>query len=331
MLVCAVFFGVLELVLAAVGVRLVRYEEDLYVGFSSQIPLYVEHPESAENMKTADNKLAFFNSQQFSKHKLSGAYRIFCVGGSTTFGRPYDDTTSYSGWLRELLPQVDSSRAWEVINAGGISYASYRVALLMEELVQYKPNLFVIYTGHNEFLERRTYASVIETPFAVRGLGALLSGTRTFSALHRLLNAPKNSAATQLFGEVNTILDESVGLDGYTRDDNLRKQVLAHYRYNLRRMIDIARSEGTEVVLITPGSNLRDCAPFKSEHRNLLSGIELRQCRSLIETAEKSYHADNFNEALSALDQARKIDNRHAYLHYLRGRVEKQILEEWFL
>ena len=36
--------------------------------------------------------------------------------------------------------------------SGGVSYASYRVAALMEELVRYEPDLFVIYSGHNEFL-----------------------------------------------------------------------------------------------------------------------------------------------------------------------------------
>ena len=45
----------------------------------------------------------------------------------------------------------------EIINTGGISYASYRVARLMEELLAYQPDVFVIYTGHNEFLEKRIY------------------------------------------------------------------------------------------------------------------------------------------------------------------------------
>ncbi|MFW6168867.1 MAG: hypothetical protein ACODAD_00150 [Planctomycetota bacterium] len=60
--------------------------------------------------------------------------------------------------LREFLPVAHPSRRWEVVNAGGVGYASYRVAKLMEELVRYEPDLFIIYSGHNEFLKRRTYA-----------------------------------------------------------------------------------------------------------------------------------------------------------------------------
>ena len=59
---------------------------------------------------------------------------------------------------------ADSSRTWEVINAGGISYASYRVALVVKELAAYAPDLFVVYSGHNEFLERRTYSDTLDEP-----------------------------------------------------------------------------------------------------------------------------------------------------------------------
>ena len=36
------FFGLIELVLVVIGVKPISYEEDPYVGFSSQIPLYVD-------------------------------------------------------------------------------------------------------------------------------------------------------------------------------------------------------------------------------------------------------------------------------------------------
>ena len=164
------FFIVLECVLSAWGVQSVLYDEDPYVGFSSYIPLFVEKTEGdgARVMLTAGNKSRFFNPQKFPRDKGSGVRRIFCVGGSTTYGRPYDDHTSFCGWLREFLAVADPTHKWEVINAGGISYASYRVALVMEELAEYEPDLFVIYSGHNEFLERRTYAEIRDTPQMLR-------------------------------------------------------------------------------------------------------------------------------------------------------------------
>ena len=330
LLTLLVFFGVLELILFLAGVKPLLYEEDPYVGFSSQIPLYVEQGEDADGdtlMVTARNKLRYFNKQQFTKEKKDGVTRVFCLGGSTTYGRPYDDATSFCGWLRELLPVADPSQDWELINAGGISYASYRVAALMEELSEYEPDIFIVYCGQNEFLERRTYSGIIDMPDSVRGLTAVMSHTRTYSAMVRLIrgfgkeSAGEGGKSEQLPGEVAAILDNAVGPQDYERDEELEKQVLAHYRFNMARIADIARAGGAEVVFVTPASNLRHCSPFKSQHRNGLSEEEKLQWDELFQSARAHFEAKRFSEALGDLDAAAKIDDRYAHAHYLRGRV----------
>lgn len=156
--VCAGFFGLAEVGLAIFGVTPVAHDMDPQVGFARQPRLFVEsRAEGGEvAMATAPNKLRFFNTQRFAKRKADGTYRIFCLGGSTTYGRPYNDKTSFCGWLRVLLPAADRSRQWEVINADGISYASDRVLNVARELTAYEPDLLLVYTGQNEFLERRT-------------------------------------------------------------------------------------------------------------------------------------------------------------------------------
>lgn len=320
-----VVFALLEIVLLVVGAPQILYEEDPYVGFSSQVPLFVEETgnDGQQAMATAKNKLTYFNKQRFPKQKAPGTYRVFCVGGSTTYGRPYEDPTSFPGWLREFLPVADSSRRWEVINAGGISYASYRVALLMEELTRYQPDLFIIYTGHNEFLERRTYGDLMEAPSTVRTMGAMLGRSRTYSVVHRLIRPPrsKQNGGTILSEEVNTVLDQSVGLDAYHRDGKLQRDVVDHFNVSLRRMIDIARSAGARVILVTPASKLKNCAPFKSEHSSLLAQQEAQQWQLLAARAEKEYAAGAFPEALTAIEQALAIDDRVAHLQFLHGRV----------
>ena len=316
------FFAVLEIGLLLGSVQPVLYEEDPYVGFSSYVPLFVEQvdPHRDVTMVTADNKVHLFTRQQFPRRKQSGTFRIFCLGGSTTYGRPYGDTTSFCGWLRELLPEADRSRQWQLINAGGISYASYRVAMLMEELIDYEPDLFIIYSGQNEFLERRTYENIIRMPTAVRGLGALAARTRTFAVMRRIVS-PRKQTREKLPDEVATVLDDAIGPDDYHRDDRIRKQVLEHYRYNLLRMVDISRSAGARVILVTPASNLRHCAPFKSQHRTDLIPDQRDRWQTLFERAQQAYDNGTLAKAITDLDAAAEIDGRHADLHYLRGQV----------
>jgi len=332
LVVTCLFFGALELVLALCGVRPILYSEDPFVGFASNIPLFVEEARSNGEvvLRTALNKRPYFNLQEFPKKKPWGAFRIFCVGGSTTFGSPYDDRTSFCGWLRALLPVADPSRKWEVINAGGLSYASYRLCVVMEELCQYEPDLFIIYCGHNEFLERRTYRKILKTPSAVVRAATALSRTRTARAIRWGLKAlgvvpqrPRRPDPDRniLPGEVQAILDNTVGPSTYTRDEEWAEQVVAHYRLNLGRMIDIARQAGAEVMLVTPASNLRDCSPFKSEHRAGLSPAEKERWEALFGQALRAPEARKASEALTALDAAAAIDDRYAELHYRRGKV----------
>src|SRR5262245_13523321 len=109
--------GLLEGGLALLGVQPVLVAEDPFVGFAANVPLFVEESPQGRQMVTAPNKRGLFNLQRFADPKPAGTYRIFCLGGSTTYGHPYDDRTSFPGWLRELLPCVDASQKWEVINA----------------------------------------------------------------------------------------------------------------------------------------------------------------------------------------------------------------------
>ena len=110
--------------------------------------------------------------------------------------------------MRVFLSEVDPNRRWEVINAGGISYASYRVAELMEELADYEPDLFIVYSGHNEFLEKRTYDKLLKTPEIVRNMAALASRLRLYSTLYDVAYPePKRKQSDLLPTELKTLLD----------------------------------------------------------------------------------------------------------------------------
>ncbi len=192
-----VFFVLIELILMVAGVRPLYERTDPSVGFAGYAPLFLKHtqPNGEQIFKTAPNKMQWFNMQSFPANKAEDVTRIFCIGGSTTYGRPYDDRTSFCGWLRRFLPEVDPTRRWEVINAGGISYASYRVARLMEELADYEPDLFIVYSGHNEFLESRTYNKLLKVPKFVRILAVQASRTRLYSLLYDLINKSARDSA----------------------------------------------------------------------------------------------------------------------------------------
>ena len=144
--VVALGLAATEGLLALLGVAERSRFEDPYVGFAGGTDLFRQRrlEGGVRVWETRPDKLEFFNLQRFGVDKAPGSLRIFTLGGSTTAGRPYDDHISFSRWLERYLDAAEPGREHEVINAGGISYASYRVVALMEELVRYQPDVFVV-------------------------------------------------------------------------------------------------------------------------------------------------------------------------------------------
>jgi len=315
------FFGLVELVLALRGVQPTLVAADPYVGFSSELELFM--PSRDGRLRTAPNKLALFNEQSFTRKKRAGSFRLFTVGGSVTYGRPFDDGTSFTGWLRSYLATAAPDRDWEVSNAGGISYASYRVAKLMEELIAYEPDLFIVLTGHNEFLERRTYGDIIAEPRAVTRGKLLLARSRLVALGRRLVDRSKARArqAYELEGEVAELLESSAGLNYYFRDDEFERQVLGHHRFNLQRMIDLAHSVGAAVILVSLPVNEKDFAPFKSQYRDGLEESERSRVSKLLEAAANGLAAGDAEGARDLAAQAVAIDPLYAEAHYQLGRA----------
>ncbi len=311
-----------EFALLLSGIKTEAETRDPYVGFVPSIPLFNKTYDASQKAvyQTSQNKLHLFNLQSFPVKKSPQTRRVFCLGGSTSYGRPFDDRTSFCGWLREYLIALAPDIDWQLINAGGISYASYRIATLMQELSNYAPDLFIVYSGHNEFLERRTYAKLIERPEWIIQLEAGLSKTRTYTSIkqatHWLMPAKNSTSAESLQPEVSALLDSSVGLSAYNRDKNMAAQTMEHYRYNLQKMIDISRRANVQLLFVTPAANLRSSSPFKSEFQSSTSTQQQQTISSLLKKAAYFRTDGDRLSAINLLQQARDIDPRYAETLY---------------
>jgi Flp pilus assembly protein TadD len=300
---------------------------DPLAGFApGQRVFEIQEQGGEEWLVTRPSRLVWFNEQHFPRHKSEGTLRVFTLGGSTTFGRPYDDAVSFSSWLRLLLDEAQPGRPHEVINAGGISYASYRIGLLVEELLAYEPDAFVIYTGHNEFLEERTWPELRSRPGILRQIQSRLSRLRTASLLRRVLGgegeAPDPLAERGLDDDVRARLDVQDGLEAYERDDALRERVLSEFRDNLRQIVTRARDAGVAVVLVEPASNLKDFSPFKAEPSTEVGSEARRLFDDLLAQGREALAAPQPGEAAEVLRRAVDLDPRHAEARFLLGRAE---------
>ncbi|MCP4263308.1 MAG: SGNH/GDSL hydrolase family protein [Planctomycetes bacterium] len=315
--------------------------DDPYVSFSGIRPLFV--PDSnGTRLETAKERLACFCPQSFPTVKGPDTFRIFCLGGSTVQGRPYAVETSFTAWLKLSLEAARPQTDFEVVNCGGISYASYRLVPIMSEALEYKPDLFIIYTGHNEFLEDRTYRRLKRIPRTLIGVHRAMLNLRSYSLANEFISKrygrgkeTRSSSKTILPTEVDAKLDYKEGLETYHRDEVWRKGTIEHFRHNLQAMVRMSRGAGIPIILINPVSNLKDSPPFKSEFSTGLSSNETERVTELWQEAGELNWDDAYGK-IRLLEQAAKIDSRHAGLLYLIGKCYEHIgrldeAKQWFV
>jgi lysophospholipase L1-like esterase len=326
--------GLAPLLLLELGLRLFHLfppppRSATVATFSAQFPLF-------ERVGAVHQTLAarepYFNRQQFPAVKPANGFRAFVFGGSTVYGHPYAHPTSFSRWLELELAARAPGRAVEVVNCGGVSYASYRLAPIVREVLDYQPDLIVLAMGHNDFLEDRTYqpmksrsvwrrwlderAGVLHSVNAGRALLAKLFPPRALPSV-----TPGGVRPTVLQPEVNTQLDDSrTGYASYRRDAEWRAQVLAQFEDSLRAMMADCRAAKVPVCIVALGSSLRDCPPFKSEHRAGLEADDEARWQQAFDTAA-ALEARDPAAALARYRFAATLDDEFALLHFRTARL----------
>ncbi len=181
-------FVLIELVLRAFGFGHPGWHDDPFVGFSAVRPLF-ELNEAGDRYEIARSKRVHFYPESFAVAKRPKEFRIFCIGDSTVQGNPWTTETSFTTWLEISLNTAESDRHWDVINCGGVSYASYRMVPILEEVLRYQPDLVVVHCSHNEFLEDRTYGDLKQTPRWLWRLHEQVSRLRAYNMLRGAIGA----------------------------------------------------------------------------------------------------------------------------------------------
>lgn len=321
----AVLLGFLPFVLLEAGLRLADVAkptriDDPFVGFSGIHPLF-ELDEVTDCYRTVISRRHFFAEERFAAEKPENGFRVFCLGGSTVHGRPYQPDTAFSKWMQLELAAIHRDRNIEVVNCGGISYASYRLLPILREVLGYQPDLIVIATGHNEFLEDRTYQSIKTRSTFATLLNDVVFSSHTVTLIRQLIRSDSDSKAPAAEGtellpkEVETRLDTQSGYASFHYDDQWRHDVVTHFESTMRSMVQHCRDADVPVILLKLGSNLRDCPPFKSEHPPELPVDDAQAWQVAFDKA-RAAESENLERALELYHKAEAIQAKHSLLAY---------------
>jgi hypothetical protein len=203
--------------------------------------------------------------------------RVILLGGSNTQGFP-------ERVLEALLNAADPAPGWEVVNLGRAGYGSERVSILAEQALALDPDVMVIYTGHNEFMER---GFALE----LRGRGALsavnrvadaLGGLRSLNLLREAFQPDLTDRSVDKKPEPREQRDESFKRLQYDETE----RAFAAYRKNLELICALGAEHDVGLVLCTVLGN-DFVPPFVTNYARDLSQAEVDEHRRLTGLARR--------------------------------------------
>ena len=239
--------------------------------------------------------------------KPPGTFRIIVLGESAAMGDP-EPAFGFSRYLDVMLSERYPSMKFEIVNTGSVAINSHVVLPIAKGLANYRPDVFIIYSGNNE----------VVGPY---GPGTALTSAGMSLPIIRSSIFYRSTRIGQLLTKVGTPKKDWGGmamfLDKQVRASApLMKYAYANFASNLRDTIAVARNAGARVIVSTVATNLKDCAPFGSLHREGLGPDALRSWSTLVQQGAEQENAGSYAEALKSYRAAVNIDDEYAELAF---------------
>jgi tetratricopeptide (TPR) repeat protein len=259
----------------------------------------------------------------FDVVKKPNTLRIFCLGGSTTAGFPYEINPTFPFQLRFRLKEVLTENEVEVINLGLSAVNSYTVLDLLPEVLELEPDVLIIYMGHNEF-------------YGAHGVGS----TQYVSSNRALVFAYLKLRRLRLTRLMQNIIAGIKGIFGSSGQKSPRSMMQAmakdqeiplnsekfhtacqNFEANLAEIIRIARKQNVQVLVSSLVSNLKDQPPFVSKFSSDLDAFSRQRCETLLLEGRGHLESGENKKAQEIFAQIAALDTSAADLQYYRGQA----------
>ncbi len=308
-----------------VGLRLLGlFEQQPFIIESSKndIPVYQLNQHVAQRyFDPRKFSVPGVSPETFTKYRFGKTFRIFCLGGSTMAGFPFDCQVPFPVQLRYLLTQSYPDYEFEVINAGISAVNSFTVIDLLPEILELQPDLLLIYMGHNEFYGAYGSASTISPGAGARYIRFYLKLQKlhVVQMLKRMVSGFGSAGNEKAGGRTlmaNVVQDQQIPY----RSDKYNR-TLANFRENLGIILEMCRREAVPVVVSNLVSNIRDLEPFADGRSEEVEPGEHEKYRKAVAMGDSLLQSELYEPGLAAYQEALAIDSSSATLWFKLGRT----------
>ena len=249
--------------------------------------------------------------------KSSNTVRIMVFGESAALGDP-QPRFGLPRMLQAMLELRYPDTYFEVVNAAIVAINSNVILPIARDCSSANADIWVIYMGNNEVVGPFGAGTVFgqqAPPLPLIRANLALKTTRIgqlVDTLHSVIQKPPPDKSE--WGGMEMFLNQQVRID-----DPRMGTVYDHFSRNLADIIRTGRKSGAGIVVSTVAVNLKDCAPFGSEHRQGLTAAEKSKWEQLYQNGVAAQSAGKTEAAVGWFHEAAQIDDQFADLHFRQG------------
>lgn len=253
----------------------------------------------------------------FVEPRHTNSLRVVIVGGSTVQGYPHPRRLTTSSYLQSMLGDALPQRRVEVFNLGITAISSFAVARVVEDAMELKPDIVVVYTGHNEIYGVYGAASLNQggASIWVKKLYYNIMQWGITALVNRVIQLFNSSSRDS---PPTSLLKVMAAAGSVVPEDTRRKDAERNLRANLRDIIEVSQENDVSLLLCTVASNERGFAPSYAEP--LIDTGSLNMWKEMIADGNAAYKEKRFNIALSHFEHALRLDPQNAWSHFQMGR-----------
>jgi lysophospholipase L1-like esterase len=254
--------------------RSLNYGKDLSQWYEITEDKLILNPDIGARYFSSVKNYPHSNHDSFDKVKRQNSFRVFIFGGSSTAGFPYQPNGSFSRYLNDALNYSFPNKKIEVVNLAITAVNSYTVLDLLPGVIEQKPDLVIIYAGHNEY-------------YGALGVGSTesIGSSQTIVKLYLFLNQFKLTQLVKniLSSTINLFSNETENIRGGTLMARMASEKairlnsetfnngVEQFRDNFEDILSLLKEKRIPTLIGTLVSNLKDQKPFISFKEDSIS------------------------------------------------------------
>lgn len=301
-----ILIPILFFVLLEAGLRIFNYGYDLTMWVNVTENKLIINPDVARRYFSSNPSIPTSIEDIFDETKDPNSFRVFVLGESSAAGYPYMPLGSFSRYVRKRLELSYPAKKIEVINISLSATNTYTIKDFIPGVIEQKPDLVLIYAGHNEY-------------YGALGVGSMETAGNSRAAVNLVLflNKFKTTQLVKNFIQwvVAVLASDNNALRTGTLMSRMAKEKyieldsenyyagLNQFEENFSDILEILQDANVPVIVSTMVSNLKDQYPFIS-----INSKKYPRADSIFVKAQKEYKSGNYNEAYKLFNYAKELD-----------------------